>query len=610
MIPLFLRNLSLRYKIIGMYVLIVTVVAGSLGYYSFKTSEKQIINKVSASNQSIITLIDNNLAVMQRSISDWITVFSLSELVQSSIRNKDTDPDKLETKMYSGTMSSLMNQMLVTGNFDFLSLYGSDSKPIYQVATDDSSGGLPLDFIRQSNIYNQVEAANGASTWFPLTGSNNVFIEDNRNEKIGTSRVIRSTLNGRNIGLIFVAINTDTIRKHYLKNLYDKDHGIAILDQKGNLMLTAGKNFYQTDQPEWAFVSSASSPQFKGSRIIHSSNQDYLLSYSQLNSNGWLILYAVPLDILTQELNSIKLFVVIIIAVCLLLSIPLMTLLTNVLVSPIKKLLQSMQRFQNGQFNERVDIPSRDEIGLLSKGYNTMVSNIKTLVDEVYILQLKEQEAELKALQSQINPHFLYNMLDTIFWEAETSGQHRISEMVINLSRLFRLSLNRGKSFTSVSKERELIYLYLTLQHMRFGNKLKYEIDIPETLDNHVILKLSLQPFIENALVHGIERKREGGTVTLTGRLTDDYLYFCITDDGVGMDEETMKSIQEVSMNEEDIYVSGDLGGYAVSNVIQRLKLYYKDNYELHYDSAEGEGTKVEMKIPIMTKVEEEFTND
>nr|WP_255570478.1 sensor histidine kinase [Cohnella sp. CFH 77786] len=585
----------------------ITIVALTLGYYSFQTSESQIVKKVSSTNLAVLKVIDNNIAGMQRTIADWVTVFSLSSAVQNSLQVPDSDKNDLSAALYSGTMSSIMNQMLITGNFDYLALYGQDNAPLHEVATDGSSGSGSFDAIRQSETYRRTLALSGASYWFPLTDRNNVFIENNRKEKIGMSRIIRSTLTGKNIGFIFVGVNKDTIRNQYLKNLYDEEHGILLLDEQGLPLLAAGKPFYRADDPDLAFARSAA-PLQASSKVVDIGGEDLLLSYSQIN-NGWRILYAVPMSSLTKELNSIKLLVAVIILACLALSVPLMMVLTSFLTAPIRNLLQSMKRFQNGQFDEKVEVKYRDEIGLLSRGYNTMVASIKSLVDDVYVLRLKEQEAEFKALQSQINPHFLYNMLDTIFWEAESAGQERISEMVINLSRLFRLSLNRGKSFTSVAKEKELIGLYLSLQQMRFKNKLRYEIDIPPELDSYILLKLTLQPFIENALVHGIERKREGGTVRVNGELKSGYLRFTIEDDGSGMEASTLKEITEIR-SDNDVYTSPDTGGYAVQNVIQRLRHYYRDDYELNYASEPGVGTRVELIVPARTMPEEDAGHD
>ncbi|MBD0380880.1 sensor histidine kinase [Paenibacillus sp. WST5] len=596
--------MSIKYKIFILFYLMIVIISLTLGYYSYQTSSKQIVNKVSSTNLGVIKEVDSNITALQKNIADWVTVFSLASVVQEGLIRHVSESRELESTLYSGPTASIMNQMLVTRNFDFLALYGRGQQPVFQEASDDSSGPGSFANIQKSAVYDRTLALNGASYWFPLNDDNNVFLQNNRNEKIGMSRIIRSVSDGSMIGFIFVGINLDTIRNKHLKHLYDQDHGILIMDVNGNPLLKAGKDFYRSGEEAAAFadIRRSTSP---GSMILNEQGEELLITYSGMNENGWQTMYAVPLSLLTKELSSIKVFVLVLIVVCLLLSIPFMMILTSLLTSPIRVLLRSMKRFQNGHFDERVDIKYKDEIGELSRGYNSMVVNIESLVNDVYVLQLKEKEAELKALQSQINPHFLYNMLDTIFWEAEAAGQSRISEMIVNLSRLFRLSLNRGKSFTSVKKEKELIELYLVLQKMRFKDLLNYRIDIPEEMESYVMLKLILQPFIENALIHGIERKRGGGNVTVTGNLSGDFLRFVIEDDGPGMEESAIRNLLEPP-NESDIHTAQETGGYGIQNVHARLKHFYKNGFSLNYDSEPGKGTRVVMIIPAISENKEE----
>ncbi|WP_248930539.1 sensor histidine kinase [Paenibacillus hamazuiensis] len=599
----FYLNLSVKYKIFILFYLLVVALSLTLGYYSYQTSSNQIIEKVSMTNTGVIKEIENNITGMQRNISDWVTVFSLASEVQAALIGDGRTSDRLESSLYSGPTASMMNQMLFTRNFDYLALYGKGASPIFQEATDGSSGAVGLPQIESSRLYEAAARLNGASYWFPLTGSNSMLIQNNRNEKIGMARIVRSIQDGSTIGFIFMGINHETIRQLYLKNLYDDQHSIIILDENGIPLLQAGREIdvAGASDPALATILKQKDP---GSAVASIGKQQMLISYSGINENGWRILYVVPLALLTQELSSIKVFVIAMILACLLLSVPLMMILTSILTAPLKTLLASMKRFQNGHFDERVEIKYRDEIGELSRGYNSMVKNIKDLVNDVYVLQLREKEAELKALQSQINPHFLYNTLDTIFWEAEAAGQSRISEMIVNLSRLFRLSLNRGKSFTNVGKEKEMLGLYLSLQKMRFKDLLQYRIDIPDEMGGFVMMKLVLQPFVENALVHGIERKRGGGSVTVTGALEGNSLHFVIEDTGAGMDEMAVKRILEPE-TDGDINTSRETGGYAIRNVNARLRHYYKDNYEIRYDSKPGQGTRVELTLPAIPDTQE-----
>lgn len=595
-------NLSLKFKIIILFTLLMTVFSAALGYYAVETSKTQVVNKVSSTNLGVVRVVENNIRSMQKAICNWVTVFVMDPYIQSTLQ-MDVRPSEgsLDPALYNGSTTTLMNQMLLTGNFDYVALYGKEGPPLFQVATDDSSGSGTIQQIEANPIYKMTANLRGAPLWFPMP-ADNVFIQNNRKDKIGMTRIVRNVNNGYTIGFIFVGVNQETIKTQYLANLYDKDHGLVILDASGAPLLEAGKPFYKEGQSELDMIRS-SVPE-SGSKVVRLDGESLLLTYSK-GENGWQYLYAVPLSVLTKELNSIKQFVVLLVVGWLLMSIPIMLLLTSFLTAPIKNLLLSMRRFQNGQFDEKVEVKYGDEIGYLSQGYNNMVENIKSLVDDAYVLRLREQEAELKALQAQINPHFLYNMLDTIFWEAESAGQDKISEMIINLSRLFRLSLNRGKSFTSVAKERELLELYLSLQKMRFRDVLEYEVNIPPAMSEYIILKLILQPFVENAIVHGIERKRGGGFVKVIGFQEGERLTFIIEDDGLGMCEEELAKLTALP-KENDINVAQDTSGYAVRNVHERLKHYYKNDFELIYNSKPGQGTRVQLTIPAVLSMKEE----
>ncbi|WP_209859739.1 sensor histidine kinase [Paenibacillus shirakamiensis] len=575
----------------------------TFGYYCYQISSKQIVNKVSLTNLGVVNEIRNNMTSMQRNISDWITVFSLAPEIQESLVTKNRVSKRLQTSLYLGQTASIMNQMLFSKNFDYLALYGAEDYPIFQEATDGSNGSGSLKQIQLTEIYQYALKKNGASYWFSLNDSSTLFIQNNRNEKIGMTRIVRDIHNGNHIGFVFTGINLKTIKEQYLRNLYDDQHGILILDEKGSTLLQAGMEAISMNSSSLS-ISNLLHTYESGDAITKVHGKNMLVTYSAINENGWRVVYLVPLSLLTKELSSIKTFVFIMIVACLLLSLPFMMVLTRIITSPIKNLVYSMERFQNGHFDERVDIKYRDEIGHLSRGYNKMVKNIKKLVDEVYVLELKEKEAELKALQSQINPHFLYNTLDMIFWEAESAGQSQISEMIIHLSRLFRLNLNKGKSMTNLARESEMLELYLSLQKMRFKDSLTYQINISSELNPYVIMKLILQPFIENALVHGIEQKRGGGTISVSGELIGSRMLFQIKDSGVGMSEET---IQQLLMEQpaSNINTDNDTSGYAIHNIIARLKYYYNDNYQLRFISSMGQGTTVELNLPAIRESKE-----
>ena len=212
------------------------------------------------------------------------------------------------------------------------------------------------------------------------------------------------------------------------------------------------------------------------------------------------------------------------------------------------------------------------------------------------MITLSEKESELAALQAQINPHFLYNTLDSLYWQATEAGNDEIAESILSLSSLFRLTLNQGRSIITVEKEFELVREYLKIQKMRFPRKLNYELHIADEIKDAKIPKLIIQPFVENAIVHGFENVSKPCKLTITGTRTGDRIHFEIKDTGVGMKQEQIDALWE---NEPVNYSKQRIGRYAIKNIRERLQLKYHEQYILKIESTVGEGTTVILEIPF-----------
>ncbi|MGI6623755.1 MAG: sensor histidine kinase [Clostridiaceae bacterium] len=247
-----------------------------------------------------------------------------------------------------------------------------------------------------------------------------------------------------------------------------------------------------------------------------------------------------------------------------------------------------------------------DEVGELCFHYNEMISNINKLLNQVYSLEIEEKIAELKALQAQINPHFLYNTLDTIYWKAVSGDNKGVQEMIHALSKLFRLALNVGKDFLYVRQERELISYYLLLQEKRYKNKLKYNLDFSPNILYCQIPKLILQPFVENAIVHGIETEDKPTNVDILGFMEGERLHFIIRDNGTGMPQEVLDKLLNPQI---DANSSPEKGGYGIKNVINRLSIYYGNKYSIDIKSELGKGTEINIFIPLTPEINIEKGN-
>jgi len=266
---------------------------------------------------------------------------------------------------------------------------------------------------------------------------------------------------------------------------------------------------------------------------------------------------------------------------------------------PIKKLQDLTTTITKDDLQALVSRSNVDEITELGLSFNIMTSKVRELLDAKVREQENLKKAELKALQAQINPHFLYNTLDTIVWMAEAKKTGQVIEIVRALSSFFRIALSRGKDWISIRQEAEHVRSYLYIQKIRYRDILDYEIDIDDSLLDGTILKLTLQPLVENALYHGIKNKRNGGMIKIRARkASEDLVLIEVEDDGVGFTPYKLGKIEE-QLNEESDVISRTDEGFGLANVNKRIKLYYGDEYGLSIKSRYLEGTKITVAIPL-----------
>ena len=265
--------------------------------------------------------------------------------------------------------------------------------------------------------------------------------------------------------------------------------------------------------------------------------------------------------------------------------------------APVRQLADDMHRFEKNAENFVFEpMAGTTEITTLSNSFEHMVVKIQKLMEQVRQEEITLRKTELKALQAQINPHFLYNTLDAMYWGATNEGNDEIAEDILSLSQLFRHVLGQGNAQTDIGNEKELLEEYLHIQKMRFSDHLDYEIHMEKAILSHMIPKLILQPFVENAVVHGFERDGGDCLIRVDGKRAGEWIVFTVEDNGVGMSEEQLQDICEVP--DAMIYAGQRIGRYAIRNVKERLELLYGDGCTLRIESAVGRGTCVTIRIP------------
>lgn len=262
---------------------------------------------------------------------------------------------------------------------------------------------------------------------------------------------------------------------------------------------------------------------------------------------------------------------------------------------PIVRLQELMEQAETGNLDVRFPDPPSDEIGRLGQSFNTMIGEIAKLLDQVYAEQQKKREAEFRILQAQIKPHFLYNTLDTIHWMAQEKGASEIVGIVDALTRLFRISLSKGRDVIRLEEELEHVSSYLVIQKIRYADKFDYVLDVDPEVLGMAVVKLTLQPLVENALYHGIKEKAGPGRLIVSARTNQNILELTVEDDGAGMPAEELASL------ERNLAQGGERSerGFGVFSVHHRIRLIFGEDWGLVYHSTLGKGTRVTVRYPL-----------
>lgn len=338
--------------------------------------------------------------------------------------------------------------------------------------------------------------------------------------------------------------------------------------------------------------------------IMNGKKVDKVVFFTTIpNTRGWSLCSMVSAKELYRDKDRLVYTVLFIWLGMLIISIILCTAVSRSISNPINKLTKAIKKMEEGDLEVACDVKvdGNNEISILSRSFNSMVHKIRFLMDRIYEEEKQKRSAELMVLQSQINPHFLYNTLDNLQWKAYDYDAVEIAEMIEALSNFFRISLSNGKEFIPLSQEIKHIENYLFIQEKRYEDILKFTIDFDSSLSDIIVLKLIIQPIVENAIYHGIKPKLSNGNIEVSVYEINDYVYISVYDDGVGMDKETLNELR-ASLN-----IKNEKFGYGLYNVNQRIKLVYGENSGVELSSTLGEGTTVLIKIPITNK---EFIDD
>ena len=558
----FFRNMKFRYKLITTYILLGIIPMTIMGLVWYNQTRTILMKQEKSSIENYLTQavsnMDNQLRIYNN-LSDYIAFNQQISHVVSHEYDSYYD-------MYN-QFSNVLDPMLAS-----LKYFHSDINQITIYTKNNvvkhNTTLAPITEIENEDWYKIIKGNNDIH-WFVSQDEKKVFC----------ARNIPTLENNYEVGVLYVQVDYEKLFESF-KQMNDSNYGIFIMDELGD-------NIFNFDQFE-DLNKSRKMTFDEFNKGIGKENIYTIVTAHSVNNNWTVSLYK-PQKLIYESTNFMITGNVIAIMLLIVFSIIITSVLSKVMVSGLEKLRANMEEVEKGNMEITVKSNNEDEVGALIRGFEKMILQIKALIEDVYESRLIQKDYEMKALQAQINPHFLYNSLSLINWMALETDQEDISKITLSLSTFYRTALNKGKNILRVRDEIKNMRSYLDIQLMMHDYEFDVDVQVEEDILDYNILNLILQPLIENAINHGIDLKTNGrGCIKIIGEKQNDEIVLIVSDNGVGMSKEQAESILTNKSN-----------GYGVKNVNERIKLYYGEQYQLKIESEIGIGTKVKVTIPI-----------
>ncbi|RCX10536.1 two-component system sensor histidine kinase YesM [Anaerobacterium chartisolvens] len=572
---IFRKSISGKF-VISMTTLVVLSVF-LVGYGSFQVAGDVVERETRNYVEDILLQTGKNIEMSLKNISDIVFYLQINSVLQTSITHaKDNEEGLKEIQTRENIQNTIYHSVLYNDEIEAVELI-SDSGKVFEI-----NKTLEEHFLNRTGK-KEIYEAKGSKLWVATDPETRTF---------AISAAVNSLRTQKPLGYINFYVKESYINNIFSQMEFLNSGEMFIMNRDGIIISHNDKSLLNTKikQEYTKEIFNGNNRGFFSRKI---NNEESYVAYLYLEEQSWYIVSIIPAIKYSQTLLLVR-FAIIIIGLCVvIIAIFAAIFITNRISRPIKKLKVAMKQFGEGDMSVNCSVESQDEIGQLSRDFNKMVQNINELIRRVYDETLLKQQAELKSLRMQINPHFFYNTLETINWMARINGVTEIGVVAKAMGELMRLTIG-GSDFIKICDELKSVSNYISIQKYRYDDKLSVSMDIDEELYELYIPKLILQPIIENSIVHGILNKASGGHIEIRGSLISDIVEFTVSDDGAGIHPDRMKEILEnnfATLEDEHTHVG-------VNNVDRRLKIYYGEKYGVQIESKLGIGTKVTIRFP------------
>ncbi len=528
------------------------------------------------SEKQSVEVIGNNIDYILNSVENLSnSIISNQELIDSI---KQGEKQRLADKLYSFYISS------------------NDIEGIYVITPSgyQQVGAELKDGVKSFPRY-ELDDSSGEIVWFPTTKKNVKILSGSMKKRyFSMGRKIIDVYSLKELGYINIELDESVLAGAF-SGLQEENSKMLICDTSGNIIASSADDFTPMNKNNTSYFDTMISD---GNPNYISYNEDgkkYVAIYSSFNYGKWYIVKTVPEAVLYKDLNRMLLYTILGGIISLLVMLNVAFIYSRKITRPIEVMMHQMKKVEAGNLDVRVECNVYNELDDLSDSFNQMVNQIKKLMDDIVAVEHNKNELELEVLHAQINPHFLYNTLNTIRWMAKIKGEDSIAEALVALVKLLRVSISFGNNMILLQDEIAYIENYLLIQKLRFNQLFEIHYDIQEEHKRLYIPKLILQPIVENSLIYCIdeaEKREEPILIQIYTQEKEDHIEIIVKDNGGGIEKEILDNILK---QEQNINRFSKVG---LNNVNQRLKLYLGEAYGLQIVSSVGEGTTVIISIP------------
>ncbi len=454
-----------------------------------------------------------------------------------------------------------------------------------------SVGAKKANWIRRVN--QTLEDSSGQPLWLP-TESEEIEILSGKFQRdyftLGRKVVDFNTL--KEYGYLLIDLDEVMLEQAYSELKDGTDTEVLICDAQGNIISHTDKSKIGSSIRTEPYAREVLADKTGHNYILYQSDVDKIAIYSTIENNGWKLIKTIPTEYLYGELYQIQRYLVIGGILYSILIIFCFLFFSFRYTEPMMKMMSVIKKVEQGDLTARTEVKTSDEVGQLGHSLNNMIAETQKLIDQLIREEQEKKEVELEALHAQINPHFLYNTLNTIKWMAKIQGNHSVSKAITALVKLLRISTNLGREMITLGEEIEYVKNYMVIQKLRFNKAMHIDYLVDENCMGIMVPKLILQPIVENSIIYGMEDEGRELHIRISSYLEADQLLIEIQDDGPGIEPEILKTIFGNDSSK------GKFSKVGLNNVNQRIKLYCGVNYGLEIETEIGKGTKVLMNLP------------